>query len=207
MAHRPFVPIADTVKFELLYSLGGQKLENVINIKLAGTPLIADAVNVAAYIVGWWNTNIAPLTSAAVNLTGIRATNIDSADGFQFEYTTGLPLSGGAVAGQIMPGNVTVAVRLTTDKRGRNYTGRLYHVGLMSGQVAGDLLTGGAVTAIKGAYEALQTGLATVSGQWVVASYWLNKTLRTIGIATPIEGISVDQALDSQRRRLIGRGR
>lgn len=207
MPSRPFVPVSDTVKFELLFGLEGQILQNVINVKFPTTPGVPLALDVAAAIVSWWSANIAPITSAGVTLTAIRGTDLNTSTGFSFEYTTGLPVAGSATTGQIMPANVTAAIRLTTPSRGRSYTGRLYHVGLLSGEVQGNMLTSGSVSALKIAYEALLTAIGVAGGTWGVVSYFADKVLRSSGVFTGISAITVDQNLDSQRRRLNGRGR
>jgi hypothetical protein len=48
--------------------------------------------------------------------------------------------------------------------------------------------------------------LSAVNDTWVVLSKFFAKNPRSTAVATPITAVSADQYLDSQRRRLTGRG-
>lgn len=203
---RPFIPVPGTLKAELLFSQKGQRLENVLHIDTGHTPVLSDVVSLAGAIITWWTTYIQPIAATELALMGVKFTNLEAADGFQVEYNAGLPLYGTAGATGL-PNNVTVAVRLTTDYRGRNSTGRLYHVGLRAGQISGNLIDATVIPVLKTAYEALVSACLDGGGSLSVVSYWINKVLRPEGLATPITGVAIDENLDSQRRRLTSRGK
>ena len=202
-----FSVMPNTLRVELLYSKDGQKLENVLHFDVGHNPVLEDVVTLAGVIIGWWEAHMKSLVSSDVSLTGLRFTNMEAQDGFQIEYTTGLPSAGTNEGGTTLPNNVTVAVRLGTAYRGRNATGRLFHVGMRSGDVVGNTLYSVFLPLLKAAYETLLSESLTAGFVWIVASQWLAGIRRPTALIQPIESISVDPTVDSQRRRLPGRGR
>ena len=106
-----------------------------------------------------------------------------------------------------MPNATTIAVKKNTGRAGRSYRGRVYHVGLTEIQVQDNRITPTATAAINTAYSTLITRYTAINCEWVVASTQNNNVPRVVGVATPIVGVSVDPVIDSQRRRLPGRGR
>jgi hypothetical protein len=205
MTPRPFIPVADTFKCELRFTQHGQKVENVIYVSQHDpmTPVTMDAA--AAVIALWWIADMAAYVEAGVSLNEIKMTDMSSPTAPSETFTTSLPTPGtGSAPG--LPGNVTVAIKLGTRERGRSFTGRLFHVGLQNNNITGNQINPGYSAYIKNAYEQLLTALSTGTLDWVVVSFVHNKVLRTAGVATPITSISIDPNLDSQRRRLTGRG-
>ena len=203
---RAFIPTEHGLKVELLYSQNGQKLENVFNFDCGHNPVLEDVASLAGVVIDWWIAHIQPMASTDLGFMGLKFTNLEAADGFQVEYNTGLPLWGlGEAAG--LPGNVTVAVRLNTMYRGRSSTGRVYHVGLRPTQVAGNQLEMNSISVLKAAYEALLSDAQIAGFAWTVISYMISKNWRPAGIKSNITSVSVEQNLDSQRRRLSGRGK
>ena len=202
----PFYRVPNTIKMELLFGAQGQKLENVLHIECAQAPGTAIAIAIAGDVISWWNSTMKPLIASDVALTGIRMTSLDSSDGFQLEYNVGLPIFGTAAATGL-PLNVTACIRLTTYQRGRAYTGKLFHVGMINAQTAGNALYSGFVATLKNAYEGLISALTDTDYLPVVVSKVLHGVVRTNPEVTTIVGVAVESYLDSQRRRLTGRGR
>lgn len=202
-----FSVMENTVKVELLFSLDGQKLENVFHVDVGHAPVLADVAIIGGAIVTWWNTHIKPITGGGISFNGIKFTNMESQDGFQVEYNTGLPLIGTRPTGKTAPNNVTVAIRLGTQYRGRNATGRIFHIGLDDEVLSGSHLIAGFDGTLKTKYEALISGLLAAGGVLVVASQWLAGVRRPVALLQPVTSVSVDNTTDSQRRRLPGRGR
>lgn len=154
----------------------------------------------------WVHSHLLPLMSGQVSYTGIQVTDLSDVSGGQFESfcTTGCT---GGESGNVLPSNVTLAIKKITNLRGRSFRGRNYFYGLAEDQVSGDTVNSSVVTAIADAYGLLVGPDAMLTGAtWAVVSYCNGKTWRTSAVVSSIIGVSVDDTIDSQRRRLKGRG-
>lgn len=205
MAH-PFIPFANCCKLEMVHLQFGQYVENVYHFRRTeGAIGTEDMATLAAFMKGWFTSNHAPLINNDVSLVLIRAKDLTTQFSPGIEYSTGLPAAG-VGTGHSEPSNVTLAVKLSTGLSGRSYRGRVYFIGLPAGAATADQVDGVTVAAIKSAWQNLQSTLPA-GWEWVVASSMENLTWRTTGVMTTITGIAVDPFVDSQRRRLVGRGR
>lgn len=207
---RPFIPAPGCVQIELIYTYLGQTCENVYHIQQGDGATEATQAEMQA-LLDLFNDQEAINLSFHANqarvLNLIRARQMGLQAGMVLEK-----VPTGAVAGkktgQPMPGNVTAAVTWRTALSGRSYRGRTYLVGLDNTQVNGDQLAGSAQLDVQGAYGGLIANVHGAPGaQLVVISYAHNKFWRSTAVATVITSASVDPNLDSQRRRLTGRGK
>jgi hypothetical protein len=106
-----------------------------------------------------------------------------------------------------LPNNVTWAIKFNTANRGRSGRGRNYIIGLTKPKVAANLLNPITAGQFVDGYLDLLTDLAASDWEWVVYSRFEDKVERTTGLAQPVVSVSfADLILDSQRRRLPGRG-
>jgi len=105
-----------------------------------------------------------------------------------------------------VPNNVAVVVKWITANRGRSYRGRTYHLGIPQGSVTGSVLTTGYRTSLVQAYSNFVLLGTTPTWTLSVASRYSNGQPRTNGVITPINALSINPTVDSQRRRLPERG-
>jgi len=182
-----------------------QICENVFHWLFPADPSIADAQALGAAIVAWYPANLSSVQASSVLFNRIKFTNLTSATAFSFEYTTGLPLAG-SLPGAIMPNNVALVVKWTTANRGRSFRGRTYHLGLDETNVGGSSVVAGYATSLTTAYTNYRTLVVVPQPTLVVASFFSNNAPRATATLTPIIGESVETVIDSQRRRLPGRG-
>jgi hypothetical protein len=212
----PFVPVPNTAEVEAVYLLDGQIVENVLFFQHTGTPdagslsELVEAVNTAI------RTQLVPLLSNAIQLLRLVGTLIDVADGLVYVSTTSLPATGGS-GDESMPSNVAACMSFRTGHRGRSFRGRNFIPALPNGWISTNTITSTLSTSLTAAYTEI-LGAGADSG-WVpvVVSRYSGYTIvsgkkkptpRTTGIATPIIAhYFVDNTVDSQRRRLPGRGR
>jgi hypothetical protein len=216
LAFKPLVSICeDAMAFqncpgvasvELIFDALGQKVENVYHVKQEDAWTETDLTNVAAAFKDWFSVDMAPITHSSVSLGKIVCKDLSTSTGPAIEYVADLPIAGGYSSTAICPLNVTAAVSFGTALRGRSYRGRIYHVGLAVAYVSGNQLGSGTQGSFLSAYGALVTAVSTAGFQLCVLSRFAAKALRTNGIGTAITSVSVDINLDSQRRRLAGRG-
>jgi hypothetical protein len=202
----PFIPAAGCGKFEMRFTQQGQQVENVFHIKTGSAMTTTELTSYAQDFKTWWDTNIKPLVKNTVSLNSIVATALDTATSPGIVYTTGLPIVG-TNGGVEMPMNVTFAVRWLTALRGRSFTGRTYHVGIVTINTIGSTIEPVAKGVITTAYNNLVGIMSGAGVGLAVVSYRHNLAARTAAVATLITGCSIDGDLDSQRRRLPGRGR
>lgn len=209
----PFVPVENTVLAELRYTYHGQKVENTLWFLGDDPPDVANMTSLGASLVDWWSGGLQTLQNLAVSLREIVITDMTSNTGPQVTYIGALPLDGD-VTEEALPQNDTLCISFRTDNRGRSFRGRNFFVGLSRTQYIDNDATSGFIDSYTLAYEGLLGGGATAGWNWVVASRFsgidptTSKPIpRVAGITTLITAVTVvDTTLDSQRRRLPGRG-
>lgn len=206
---RPFIPAPGTVAAEMVYTQLGQVCENVYHIQRGTTgasPTGADMDAIAALLEAWEHNTAISLRSSGVALTKIRVRDLTVQGGLVKEYTPTTAVTGTGTQPPA-PGNVTAAVKWQTGLGGRSHRGRTFHIGLASNLIVGNQLTTAMQAAMLSGYNDLHGRIVAVSPLiHVVVSYSHNKFWRTTAENTPITTCSVDINLDSQRRRLTGRG-
>lgn len=209
----PFVPVANTALVEVRMQYDSQKVENTLwveNESLWDESLMTGLCN---NIRDWWEGSLSPSLSSLVSLREVVATDQTSETAIQVVVGGGGLL--GAVGDAALPGNVSLAVSFHTGLRGRAYRGRNYIVGIPEGKRDGiskvlpsygdDLIA---------AYSGLITAALGPGQTWVVVSRFSGisgspprPTPRIAGVTTPVTSVTLaDLGLDSQRRRLPGRG-
>lgn len=201
-----FIPVPNVIQAELVYTWNNETCENVLHFESAGAPSIPNMQELGAYLVAWWTTSMKPLTHNSVQLVNVKLTDLNAAFAPAIDYTTTLPQTG-TPSGDSMPNNVSLVMSKRTVFRGRSYRGRIYVVGLFEPMVAGNVVTGSHVTNLKTAWSLLNS-FATTSESWthVVVSRFEGGAPRAFGVTTPVINITSDGIVDSQRRRLPGRG-
>lgn len=200
-----FVPFANCARLEARFIQEGQHVENVYHLRSAAAFTVGDMEAAAAAFVAWFDVSMQPLVASAVTLTEIVVRGLDTPTDVAISYTTGLPLVGGNVSAGL-PNNVTAALKWTTALSGRSYRGRTYHIGLTESQVAGSTIDATVRTNIQNTYLNLIGDMDTAGFTMVVASRVTAGAERVAGVATTILSCFLDSTVDSQRRRLPGRG-
>lgn len=209
----PFVPVANVALAELRMTLESQDVENTLWFRFGSTPTAAMLTDLNNELLAWWIDAYAPLVSTAVSLREIVCTDQTSATGPQVSLPAP-PGSDGTDSAPPLPNNVTLAVSFRTALRGRSFRGRNYIVGITEDSNTGSEVTGAYASAVSAAYEQLLSGGGVLGDEiWVVASRFSGVDVnghpipRVAGISTPITSVVVvDLTIDSQRRRLPGRG-
>lgn len=201
-----FIPVPNTVSVELVHTQGTTIMENVLHFEADGPPFTDEMIELANDIIGWWSSDVRPQVNDQTSLIEVRVTSLDDQFAPSVSVVTGLPLAGSA-AQPMLPSNVSLALTKRTALRGRAYRGRVYFIGLGEGQVVGNTVNGVTVTALVNAFNAgLHYNTTSLSWDQVVVSRYLNKVPRETGVTTVVTGYTSDGIIDSQRRRLPGRG-
>lgn len=205
-----FQPVAATAMVELIYTCAGQRCENTLYFRHAATDWTeAELTSLATGLTGWWNAEISVLTSTEVNLVEVDATAL--ATQFSPKVATVLsPVSPGLLGSSVLPNNSTFCTTFTTALRGRAFRGRNYFVGLAESIVAQSTVSSSWASSLRGAYNTLMgTSTYLPAGvSWVVVTRVVNGVVQMPTALTNfvISAVHADLVVDSQRRRLPGRG-
>lgn len=202
----PYIPADRTAQVALIFQGPGGMAENIFNFIKSTEWSVADVTEIATHMIAWWKTNCIHITSLDYTLVKAIATDLGDANGPQAE----IPVTSGGQGTETteaFPSNVTVAIKLITPLRGRSFRGRNYFVGLPSDASTGDTLDPAYVTAIHDAWATL-VGPDSVmpDTELAIVSRCADHAWRTTAVVTSVTDLSVDNTLDSQRRRLAGRG-
>lgn len=202
----PFIPTPNTLQAELRYLFDNQQVENTLYFEYIDGVDLAGAVALADYLFDWWDTNFKPLMATTIALREIYITDLTSISSFSHTRVSS-PIVPGTRAGPAMPNSVALCIKFNTAQRGRSFRGRNYVMGMVEGDVTANNFDGAYVTAVQAAYVAMNAGLSDLGADWVVVSRFTNNAPRVTGVTTPITTVGVtDGIVDSQRRRLPGRG-
>lgn len=201
-----FVPIPNTALVELRMTQGEQLIENTFHVEKEGILTVPDLQDIGLAFVDWWDGH-RNLVINTVTLREVAVRDLTTASSIGIVYSTGLPLAG-LLSGSAMPNSTTIAVKWGTGLTGRSFRGRTYHIGLAESQVNNNSIDSATVTGLLASYNTLLSTITGTGYTMVVASRVSNNVPRTTGVTTPILNASfADITVDSQRRRLPGRGR
>jgi len=204
-----YQPVNATAMVELVYTYAGQTCENTLYWRHAATAWsLSELAGLTEFHRAWWIAEMAPFTSSTVALVRVDATDLSDQFGIKYQQTVS-PIAPGAVAGQALPNNCTIATTFATQNRGRSFRGRNYFVGLAESQVELNVVDETTRDGIIAAYTLLiGPGVGPDGSQWVVVSRTVNGVVQMpTALTTYVTAVRhADFIVDSQRRRLPGRG-
>jgi hypothetical protein len=203
----PFIPVDNVIEAELRMRLDGQRIENTLYFYKVTGWSAADVPVVFNALLVWWNTYYSVPVSSQLSLNEIKITDLSSETGFAFEIPTPTPKPTGDSADPSAPNNVALCVSFRTASRGRSARGRNYVPGIPKTAITANTVDTVTTTAIAAAYNQLLTVADTLGADWCVVSRRHNNDWRPAGVVSLINAATlVDSTVDSQRRRLPGRG-
>lgn len=203
----PFVPVPNVAKCAMIFDLAGQLVVNTYHIRetVPLTEALLDGDNTA--LKDWWNNTLKLHFPTGMLLKQVTATDQASATGLSKTLSLSTPIAG-TVSDSPMPNGTALVISHRTSQRGRNYRGRTYLGGVPLGYRTDSISIALAnLTNYLSDFAALITALTALSKTLVVVSRFLNHVPRVTGISTPVTGFTGDTAWDSQRRRLLYRGK
>jgi hypothetical protein len=203
----PFVPVANAIQANIRGTYLGEQVENTLYFGVGTPPTAAGLLAAGNALAMWWQTSVMPNLSIHYTFREVYLVSLVSASAPTATAVQGAGTAGGTV-GDGMPGNVALCVSFRTEARGRSFRGRNYVPAVPESDVAGNTISSGFIDPIVAAYSELLVPGDVVTGTWGVVSRFANGVERTTGILTSITAVLVvDNTVDSQRRRLPGRGR
>lgn len=204
---RPFIPVANTVSVEMLYTYHTVTCENVFHVA-KGAPYTATEIsNLRNGIIAWYDASWRGLISSDAQFNRIRIKALDTEASPMEDYAIS-PSHNGTLVTPGCPNNVTWCIKLQTGLAGRSQRGRWYVIGIaQSALVSGIDLNTTTASSMVNALNTLIANLIAGAQNLVITSFRTNGAWRATGHNTNVTtAVAVDYHLDSQRRRQVGRG-
>jgi hypothetical protein len=203
----PFIPFENVAEVLISQSMSGQVVDDVISF-LFDSPLTESILNnLAVAVIAKWIDSWSAVLSQDLDLNTVKATDLTTSS--SPAVIVAAPAgTDGADSDEALPLNAAIVITEYTPLRGRSYRGRYYVCGMPNNITAdrGSILTA-YQTDLLGAFTDFITGIETSSGAaHVVLSRQNDGVVRTTGVATEISSYACNVDIDSQRRRLKGRG-
>lgn len=198
----------NVAKADVIHSWDGQLVENTlyffstVPITQANIQALADGLR------SYWQTVMLPLMSSQVGFLVVETTHMTPVPALTGASAATVPNAGGD-SNPASPNSTTLAVSFRTGVSGRSYRGRNYWIGLTEPNVVNSTVSTTLAAAVAAAYAGM-IGLNSVADdwRWGVYSRRLNNADRETGMFNDVTSVViVDHVVDSQRRRLPGRGR
>lgn len=202
----PFVPVPNSVQVEIRGLYFNQRVENTIWMRSIAGDMTAAVVDACSLVFDWWIASVMPQLSVDYSLREVYASDQSNRFG---PTNTQVPVTvqQGGLNSAGAPGGTSLAVSFRTAGRGRSFRGRNFIVGIPKTQIVGNVVVQAYRESIQSAYAALLPQGEDVGLVWVVASRYSLGAARESGVTTPVQSVVVtDPSVDSQRRRLDGRG-
>jgi hypothetical protein len=201
-----FIPTALTAKASCEFHLWGQEcvitlwFEAAVDFDTAMLEALADA------LIDWVIDELIGNLSNALVFDGVRATAQHS-ESAPSVFNPAPASTTGAQTGNSQAPQVAAVMTFRTDQRGRSYRGRNYIPGIPDTQLLNPgNLSATAMGLLAISYAGLETVEDLLDITHVVTSHFTDGAARASGVNTPITTYSIDQPLDTQRRRSVGRG-
>lgn len=202
-----FQPVVNTAEINVIYTMGGETMQNVFYAKFGGAyaqlnlDALAAAVDVAVAA------NFLPLQAieAFYARTEVRGLTVQN----DFIAINAVSAGSGAIIAAAVPNNVTFSVKKNSALTGRSARGRSYWIGLDKSKldpVNENFIITAHVAAIVAAIGAIRTAIDAVF-LWdaVLVSRFTGGLPRAAGVTfTWISESAVDERVDTQRGRLPG---
>lgn len=201
----PFIPIPNGIQLCFLFTSDAQNWQFCLQLrKSAGPPADTDLQQAAADGFGWWTSFLKGALNQGTTLREILATDMTAQGAPQYRQVVN---QAGTNVGGVVPLNSAIVVSHRTAKRGRSYRGRTYISGWPVTQLqTANTLVGSTATAFANGFASLRTTLDGHGFDQIIATKQHNGAVVSPAEVNEVIASIVDTALDSQRRRLTGRG-
>lgn len=204
-----FIPAPNTAGVELRYSALGQIIENTFHVRSSSPFTLANLVTLRGVFDAWDSATWKLYRSPNVTLLGIRSRGLDAGDSPIDEYVLATPRAG-TYGGTLLPLNVTVAIKLLSSSAGRSARGRIFFPGITTSALSGNQVLSGWADPAKNAVVTLKSNIVAANSAWAmcITSRRHDNAWRATAVNYDVTSVALsDYNVDSQRRRLTGRGR
>lgn len=201
----PFIPVPNGIQLCFLFTSDAQNWQFCLTLqKSAGAPTSTDLQQATADGQAWWTSFLKGALTNQNQLREIVATDLTAQGAPQNRVTVNETGTGAGTAG---PLSNAVVISHRTAKRGRSYRGRSFISGWPGSQLQTmNTLVGSTATAFANGFASLRTTLDGHGIDQVIATRQHNNQVVTPAETNEVISTVVDTLIDSQRRRLTGRG-
>ena len=203
-----YIPVPNCAQLEFIYDWGGQRCMNVLHYVKETPWNAASLLELCQETGALWTATFPTRLPATLLLVTIKATDLASETGPVVNHQAGLPIAGSSVSPSL-PNNVALVITKRTAQRGRSFRGRIFHPGLTEAAVVGNQVPPASVTDLVNIWSSLLTidlPISLEDAVMVVVSRFAEGQPRVTGVTTFVTNLTSDGTVDSQRRRLPGRG-
>lgn len=208
-----FQPCPETAEIRLQGVMYSQQVENVFHARISTTPTLDDLNTIVSTVNDWATGTYANHQSNDLHWTQLVVTDLNVAGGIQVVHDMSGE-GGGVIDARVKTNQDTFAVALKTGQAGRSFRGRAYVLAVPSGYYNSantlDPLNAAAYVAL---FDTLREDLNTAGFPLGILSRFNKDAVptpphkRAEGLLTDVVTVtSADNIVDSQRRRLPGRG-
>jgi hypothetical protein len=204
-----FVGKDNCVQANLRFTQDEQLMENTLYFEYKGGTLDVPAMVVLGDdLITWWLTSVGAHLVTALTFREIYLTDLSSKTAPTATVTTGLPAQA-SVAQNSLPNNSAACISFRSAGRGRSSRGRNYIPAISEASVIGNSISAALQANLVAGYEDLMDAATyTDDWTWIVYSRFENGLPRAEALIAPVDAVVfTDNIIDSQRRRLPGRGR
>lgn len=202
----PDLPVPDTMQAETIFTLFGQTIENVYHIVSPTGVDAAALLDCAEAVHDWVGASLMPKMPDQVTYVRTEVKNISiPAGGMVVRVPSGVVT--GAIAGGAEPGGTTFSIALRTGNTGRSYRGRKFVPAVPVIHRVGNGVAAAWANDLVTVFNDLRTALAAFNQVLVIVSRIQDNLELLIPITTEVIAVNYTNLdIDSQRRRLTGRG-
>lgn len=204
-----FVPFPQCAEVQIRAVLAGQHICNVLGFRKDTLITPTMLAELAFSLADWWGVNAPTLLPSSYVFSEVYAYMLDTPSSASATNALGAGWVG-TMSGAPLPNCNTLAFKFSTNRRGRSFTGRNYWAGFTEEAVVLNEVIDSVVDNIVALYTQLITwdpGDFPPGWTWSVLSRYNLGEPRLVGEDTPIVQVSTtDRIIDTQRRRLPGRG-
>ena len=199
MAH-VFIPDGVRVVIQAEETTDHTELLHVIHVRVPTPPPdYAACLSIAQIVATWWQNQYRSICNNKVTLRQVVATGMNAVPAAQATVTSSVA---GFLGGVPLTPSIALCLKLATNLTGRRQRGRVYlwpaDVGVLQDEQS---FVAPYVAAAIGTWTTLGSALAAGGYIWSIAS------LVDVALHPITRVVAVDTIIDSQRRRLAGRGR
>lgn len=202
------IPVENVAEVEIRQMIFGQLIENTLYFLLNdgwSPELLSD---LATSVGVWFIEEVLPSLSAEISVREVLARDLSTGASAQGIYSP--PANAGASGANAAPSNVAIAISLRTALAGRSFRGRNFIAGISNANTIENQVDTATADIIVAAYNLMMgtyVSAAVPGVSWGVVSRFADGAARVAGVFTPIVLASLtDYFIDSQRKRLTGRG-
>jgi hypothetical protein len=187
-------------KVALIMGRDTRQIVNTFHCLKPGGWSASDLVSLANLVKTWWDSYYKVMIPTNYALTQIQVRVYNPTVPLAYDLNVSPPIAG-TRPGNAEPGNATMSMSERTGLAGRKYRGRMYLAGLAQPDVTQS------DTVISFITAAAANAMANLISQLFLNNTELSIFHRNSNTVTEVIAYVIENILDSQRRRLPGRGR